>query len=239
MQLITHVNPLKDAIEFTFNPKLGRPNGGYINEKGQRVPELAVRQALAKVISGAEEQMVQIGRDLIAGDITGQKAYLAVRQKAKLIKGLSAAMAKGGIERMTASDWGAIGPPTKEDYKAIDAIFSQIKSGEMPLDGRFTNALRAQAKKGNNLYHKTKKLNAKSQGFGLVKNVLGQGEHCKPNKGRPGCPEETARGAVPIDEMSDIGDRACWGNCTCHLVFMKGIDQPAISHLSEHERIAA
>lgn len=59
---------------------------------------------------------------------------------------------------------------------------------------------------------------AREDGFDEYKSVLGAADHCKPSS-RAGCPEEQARGFVPLGELTPIGARTCLSNCRCHYVF--------------------
>ena len=54
------------------------------------------------------------------------------------------------------------------------------------------------------------------------KNVLDdEAAHCKTTKLRPGCPELTEKGWVPIGTLPAPGSRACFSKCRCHFNFKK------------------
>lgn len=222
-------SPLKGFQEFIWSPNLGA-SGAYINAKGRRVAELKVQAQLRRVIKGVESEMIDISKQLQNGDIMLQEWYDAMRPKKRIIHGLSGSLARGGVERMTPTDWGRVGGLTKADYGRLDKFAKALEDG-LPLDGNFLNRVRLHAKAGITTYNEVKRGVAKGNGFNEERRVLGNADHCETQSGLTGCKELARMGWVLIGTLPAIGRSPCHSNCQCHFEYRMAPSAPATQGL--------
>lgn len=112
---------------------------------------------------------------------------------------------------------GRLGAIVKAQYKFLDNFLAQIRSRKIKRDAAavplraklYVRALWA-------TYQNELKRAKKDAGFTHAANVLDdEAESCQE------CPDLTDRGYIPIDDMPNIGQRACSIGCRCSLEFSR------------------
>lgn len=229
-------NPIKGSQQFTYDPRLGA-GGRYRAANGRIVKDEAIRRELSRVLRGVQDEMIDLSEQLQDEKIDLQTWYDGMLQRKKQIHGLSGAIARGGVERMTASDWGRVGGLTRADYSRLNEFAKAIESGDQPMDGRFMNRVRLHAQAGKTTYHETRKSEAKRNGFREARRVLGKADHCRNGVGTMGCVELARMGWMPIDEITPIGSATCRSNCNCHLEYRRSPMSPAVNRRSFFGRL--
>lgn len=198
------------AASFAWNEAAGR----YVDGRGRFVSRADVRRSLDVAVQGLKAELAATGEAFRAGALTLDAWLVETRELVKDVNLFSAALARGGWGQMTQADYGRVGRAVRDQYTYLDRFAADVAAG-YPLDGRFVARLKLYGTSGRVLMHEIEGDEAADRGAVEEENILGPTErHCT---GTNGCIAQTARGRVPIGELTPIGSRNCLGNCLCRI----------------------
>ncbi len=198
-----------------------RPNSRYIYDKksrryrdasGRFVSGREVRQALDTALQSASSRIRKLGAGLRENKISLTRFELEMRVAIKDVHLYSRALARGGWDRMTPSDFGSVGQVVKKQYAYLSRFVAEISLG-YPFDGRFTVRVGMYAQAARHTFYAALTDEMESAGMTEEQNVLTPAEHCA------GCLEETELGWVPIGTLVPVGERICITNCKCYIEY--------------------
>lgn len=198
-----------DLSNFRYNAGARR----YIGPNGRFITQRALIADLERVTAGAQAEILNISRQLQAGEISLAQWQLGMRDQMKAIHTTQGAIAKGGWAQMSQSDWGAVGQISREQYAFLQRFAIQIESGQQPLNGTFLRRAGMYADAGRGTYWQMKRREAQAQGKGEERRIRYPGDSCKT------CIEQANLGWQPVGVLNRIGDSECRTNCRCQFEF--------------------
>lgn len=192
-----------------FNASLGR----YIGDDGRIISFQNVRDGLETVLEDAKRTMQAAARGLQDGSVTLAQWRDIMAQEVKTTQSVSYMAARGGAFAMSAEERAQIAAQTLDQLKFLNNYALQIQSGAQPLNNSLLTRSNMYAQAGRSTYEYGKSVTAEKMGYSEEKNVLGPADHCN------GCLGETRRGFVRLGDLVPVGQRDCYANCRCHLVY--------------------
>jgi hypothetical protein len=198
-----------------------------ILKSGKRYPVSAasMRTDIDRFAGGMDQELRALAAQLAAGQITSQQWYDESRRLMKLSYRTSVDVARGKTTEMT--------PEEKQHY--LEAIlllllllnnFSRSVELGLALDGKFVTRARMYGQNIRALYENWRLWAAILGGNTEGRRVLHPADHCTTHKDRPGCIELAAQGWIPIRNIIQIGNAACFSNCKCTLEFRGAKESP-------------
>jgi len=192
--------------------------GRFWNETvGKVVPRLQVRRWADRSMDAAPvaewAEGVASGRLTVADWEARMRAEIKKEALRQYIAG------RGGLDKMTAKDFGSIGGVIGEQYKYLNKFAREIADGKLS-EGQIRRRMEMYVNSTREAYERAAARAAKEAGEDEVRWVLDPGaEHCT---GDPGCTELAAlgwrkvaddpfKGHVPGD-----GKTPCKTSCRCH-----------------------
>ncbi len=184
-------------------------------QSGRFVSETQIRSAVDQVVQASTDQMVTLTKALQEGRTTLAVWQADMMRAVKDVNLATAVAAHGGRQAMAPADWLYVARDVKAQYQYLRGWAQDIASGAAPLDGRLIARAELYGIRATAAYEGMKLRDVKNSGATvLVRNVLAGGaDHCHQ------CPDLSARGWVPADEMVPVGSRQCMARDRCHLEF--------------------
>lgn len=180
----------------------------YDRLTGRYVSRDTMRSALDDVLAQAEAATRAEAEAFRAGKIALSEWQADLRATIKETMLQAQALASGGWEQLTQSDYGRVGAAVREQYAYLDRFTTEIRNG-LPLDGRFLARAAMYAKAARPYFHDQQGELLADTGYTEERNVLHAAEHCEE------CLQQSAAGWVPIGTLIPIGARTCLGNDRC------------------------
>lgn len=168
---------------------------------------------LDRVYDGLSARTDQLTRQLIAGQITLADWTQQMATEIKTSTIISRIVAVGGLERMTASDWGACGAELRRQYQFLNRFASQILSGAQALNGQAVMRARMYAQTARRFYEQSQRDAHASIGLTQERRIRHARESCDD------CIRYEKLGWQPIGTLPAIGDSQCKTNCRCTFKF--------------------
>lgn len=196
------------GLRYTFDPGSGR----YRDTRGRYVSRLQVRQALDSALDNAGKRTATIADAYRTGQIGVRDFEARMRAVIKETQLYSAAAAKGGWERMTQRDYGAVGYRVSEQYAYLRRFTADLRAG-LPLDGRFLLRVKRYAQAARPTYHAIERRVADEGGNDEERSTTHPADHCGE------CPAVEARGWQPIGTLPLPGERECGSGCKCTMSY--------------------
>lgn len=188
----------------------------YIGANGQFVSRAVVNSALEQTITGSQSEMTLLSERLQSGSISLTEWRAGMAEQIKILDTSEAALARGGWDQMTQSDWGWVGSQVKEQYKYLDNFAGEISNGDQLLNGVFLRRVKMYAQAGRGTFEEMRRRYMRIyKDASEERRVLGVAEHCETYKGLEGCVELAQRGWQPVGTLPPIGDTPCMVNCKC------------------------
>jgi hypothetical protein len=172
-----------------------------------------VRDALDSALRKEQEAAGKLFDQLVSGDISLTEWRDSMREMVRLVHLYSIAIAKGGFNRLTATDYGYVGQVIRAEYTFLERFARRLSTEELKLDGLSRSWAKLYAEAARYTFHQAQRQVMTAAGFTLERNVLHPAEHCAE------CLAATAQGWVPIGTLPPIGTRKCLRNCKCTLAF--------------------
>ena len=207
-------NLLETATRFTYNAAAGRYRS---KSTGRFVSGAQVRQGIDQFVDGQSSLMVDLGRQLQAGEISLSEWQTSMMQQIKDIHLASVAAQRGGWAQMTPADYGRAGRYIRDQYGYLRDFADQIADGTQRLDGTLLRRIRLYGQAGRHTYHLAERADMIRRGFTHERSVLDPAaQHCE---GERSCTEQAAKGWQKIGDMLPIGERICNMNDRCHVEY--------------------
>jgi hypothetical protein len=183
---------------------------------GRYVSALEVRRAVDQTLRSIGQETRRMADDFRAGRISLDRFRLEMRARTREVHILSAAAARGGMNKMDARAWGQVGGVIAEQDRFIERFIGDIQSGRQPLNGQLNNRAAMYVEAGRTTHERAKREVQADQGMTEERNILRDAKHCGE------CPELTQRGWVPIGTLPLPGQRECSVNCRCEIETREG-----------------
>lgn len=143
---------------------------------GRLVPRLQVQSWTNQSIDLSPAQ--SWAADLAEGRLSVQSWQQQMRQEIKREYIRQYLAGKGGIEQMTAKDWGSIGGAVGEQYKYLDRFAQEIADGNL-TEGQIRVRSGMYVNSAREAFERAKERAATEAGFTEVRWVLNVAEHCQ------------------------------------------------------------
>jgi hypothetical protein len=100
-------------------------------ETGRMVARAKIHQLLRDVTQDCATTLGKLGEAVARGQITPRQFYEAAQITLKHLHNANAALAVGGWDRMTATEWGRNGGILQSEYRHLAEFTRQIAAGEL------------------------------------------------------------------------------------------------------------
>ncbi|HYC50684.1 MAG TPA: hypothetical protein VEB19_06175 [Gemmatimonadaceae bacterium] len=129
--------------------------------------------------------------------------------------------AKGGRQQMSQAAYGLAGQRLRTQYEYLRSLADDVAAGRQFIDGRFTARSLLYPEAARASFQDVTKREMAVRGYDEERNVLDrEAAHCH---GAGSCPEQTARGWVPIGELIPLGDRLCRVRDRCQIIYRNSV----------------
>lgn len=166
--------------------------------------------ALDKIVAATQDRLAVLGQRRAEGMNT-LDWRVATQQVLKDAHLGAAALSRGGFDKLSKSDLGAVGARLRFQYDRLSVLALDTAPGAFGAQAMARLAMYGSAPRGT--FYDVTRRTAQADGEQETRNALGAADHCAE------CEAETARGWVPADEMSLPGERQCLSRCACDLEF--------------------
>ena len=184
----------------------------YDLESGVFVSRASVNAGLEAVMDASALRMNDITQKLMDGGISLADWQTGMMTQIKNTNVAAAALANGGWDQMTQSDWGAAGQLIREQYDFLRGYAKDIADGTQALDGRALVRSDMYADAANGTFWEMDKRSMLADGYEEGRRVLEPGaDHCDD------CEEYASEGWMPIEDIPEIGNSQCLTRCRCEI----------------------
>lgn len=198
---------------FTFDVRAGR----YRNAQGRFVAHRQVRRTVDRVIEKSADHVAALAESLRTRRITLGTWEQAMRHELRALHLATVTAAKGGFAQMTFSDFGRAGQILRTQYRFLARFADDVQSGRVLLDGAFASRAALYPEAARASYQATLSREMARRGFNEEHNILDrEAKHCI---GPGSCPEQSARGWVPVGTLIPVGQRLCTVRDRCQLIY--------------------
>ncbi len=202
-------------MKWRFLDKLGQ----FWNQTvGKLVPRLQVRRWADRSIDAAP--VAEWASDLASGRLTLDRWEALMRERIKLEMLKQYAAGIGGVDRMTARDYGSVGGMIADQYRYLSRFAREIADGNL-TEGQILRRMRMYVNSCREAYERAYRRAAAEAELDEERWVMDpQAEHCS---GDPGCIELSALGWQPVSanafggRLPGSGHTPCLTNCRCHI----------------------
>jgi len=198
--------PNKAATEKTF--RWSEKAQRYIAPNGRFVARAKVLAELDRVRRGVGQEMRELAKQLQAGEISRVEWLIAMKSRVKALHLAHAAVAAGGMDKLTPSDLGRVGAAVRRQYEFL----RRWEAEGLPVDGRFIARAELYAGAAYGTFSDLERIKHKAVGYTEAKRVLGIAEHCSDCL-------EWADKWLPIDVIPPIGASVCRTRCKCTIIY--------------------
>jgi hypothetical protein len=198
--------PNKTAAKQAF--RWSEKSQRYIAPNGRFVARAKVLTELDRVRRGVGQEMRELAKQLQAGEISRVEWLIAMKARVKALHLAHAAVAAGGLDKLTPSDLGRLGAAVRRQYEFL----RRWEAEGLPVDGRFIARAELYAGAAYGTFSDMERIKHKAAGYTEAKRVLGIAEHC------PDCLEWAGKW-LPIDAVPPIGSSVCRTRCKCTIIY--------------------
>ena len=189
---------------------------------GKTVAPRAVRGLVEKDLDLSRARMQDLGRRLQSGDLTTLQFRKQMQAEISSLHVAHSAAGYGGWASMTPQRWGKVGSAVRKQNTYLEKAIADAADPDYLQSKGFIARLGMYADAGVAAFEVARRESNVAAGYTECRNVEdADAKHCE---GPDSCPEQTAKGWVPVDEMVQIGARACGPRCRCELIYRKGAD---------------
>lgn len=199
--------------------RLGRWWNGTV---GKVVPRLQVRHWADRSIDAAP--VAEWAAELADGSLTVAEWESRMRAEIKKEAIRQYIVGRGGLDKMTAKDWGSIGGVVGDQYKYLNRFAREIADGKL-TEGQIRRRMEMYINSTREAYERAARRAAADANYDEVRWRLGVAEHCED------CVAFASLGWRPVkpwpfkngqrEALPASGDTRCLTNCRCSLDYRK------------------
>lgn len=178
----------------------------YIYGNGRAVSSQTVAGWVRAYAERTENVLGALSDKLVAGEISREDWYSAMKDEIKDGQRLAGLVANGGRKNMTLSHWGKTGVSVREQLKYLDRFYHALPD---ELTSAISARARLYAAAFYPAYVEHVKRRDEAAGATHERSLLTVAENCA------SCIVETSRGWVKMGALVPIGARACLVRCKC------------------------
>jgi hypothetical protein len=203
---------VRGGAQFRWNTRAQR----YIAPNGRFVSRKTVLMAAERVSVGLYGDMSSLTAALRSGYATVAEWQLGMARLVRTNHLAAAAAAAGGVAQLDEGARNLVQKKIETQLGHLEKFAKQVETGRQPLGGQFDLRVKMYSNSARGTGHTIARQVAITAGVEMARNVLGDAEHCSD------CLDESAKGTVPIDELSEPGTRQCLVNCQCTIEYVDG-----------------
>lgn len=122
---------------------------------------------------------------------------------------------------MSQATYGLAGQKLRVQYEYLRSLADDIAAGRQSLDGRFAARALLYPEAARASHQDVMRREMAVRGYDEERNVLDrEAQHCV---GPGSCPEQTAKGWVPIGSLIPLGERVCRVRDRCQIVYRNSV----------------
>ncbi len=209
--------------EFKYEPGLNRYRIVSGSGKGQFISKEAFISSTERYVVEQSKKLINLGYELSSQKISLEDFQSSAAKYLKEIHISQVILGNGGIEGITAGDWGNVGNTLKAQYySGVDSktgsryglkwLVRDLKEGKVS-ESQLINRLGLYARSGKLSYWKQRSRKEGTKDF--ARRTLGASEHC------PDCVRYAALGIQPKERLPlPLEACECRTNCKCSITFM-------------------
>lgn len=235
----------------------------YIGATGEKVDTDKTRQLVARVRATISERLQTAAKRVQSGEETNLTQFsLDMKDDLKTVFLTTHVLARGGLDEMDQSSWGALGSALKDQYYYVDKLVRELENGETGVRDAETGQVLTRdsgiPELGDEFLDRVSLytdsawgaegefenvVRDREQDLGsLERRVLGDSkESCD------SCVEQAEMGWQPPGVLLDIGDTECGLGCACRYEFenadldeaarsLQGFNEPSIFYSEDQPR---
>lgn len=187
-------------------------DGRYYDAEDQALSRRDVEDVLGTLIDGTKDHIAAISKRRAEG-LDPAEWSSAMSREIRNLHATAWALADGGFENITPKSRAALGARIGEQFDYLDGFQQALTDGDLAPDspGALARALRY-ADAGWGTFQNAERAEALANGAAYARNILGESkESCAE------CLDLSDQGWIDIEDMPEVGDRACNGGCNCSI----------------------
>jgi hypothetical protein len=190
-------------------------------DTGKQVSRARVRGLIDDLTERVQRDAKNLAVKFESGSINLAEFEIGMRELLKSGHIIASSIGRGGLERMTLSDWGRVGSKIKWQYQYLARFARKIEQGRI---SKVLTANRAQLYASSlhiSFYNSVSKEGQKGpeDDRPKVRRILNAQESC------PDCEHYAGLGWIDADEMPELGELQCGDYCKCDLEFQDDVAQ--------------
>lgn len=198
---------------YTFSDRTGR----YRGPDGRFIRQREIRAGVDRMINDSGVRIKALAESLRARAINVGEWEARMRAEISALHVAAATAAKGGRDQMSQADYGRVGRLVRDQFDFLRARVDAIVSGKQSMDATLSARAMLYAEAARPTHEAILSLEMATRGFTEERNVLDrEAKHCV---GPGSCPEQTARGWMPVGSLVPLGQRLCGPNDQCSLQY--------------------
>lgn len=193
-------------MPYTYDPRTGR----YRSPSGRLVSEREIHLDVGRLTDASAERMAAMAGQLNDGTMSLAQFQVGMMAEIKTTHLAAAMVAHGGVEMMSAADYGFAGSLIKSQYRYLRTWCQDIAGGTASL-AKLGSRAKLYAVSAFATFDAVRVRDARNSGAEMEeRNVLSHADHCHE------CPALPS-GWVPLGSLPPIGSRACKMNDRCRI----------------------
>lgn len=192
-------------------------NGRYRNQDtGKFVSRANINGLLESQIQSAESRLQDLATAFYEGKIAPAVFVEQVCSEERRLALQNSALAKGGFDRLSFSDYGRAGQMLRGEYQRIIGTARDVQAGTVTLP-QLLNRMTGYAGDARRLYYQTQRTLQRPAAEGMTRierrTLSADAQHCKD------CPGYYEQGWQMMGVLPSPGEQCqCAGHCRCSLI---------------------
>lgn len=200
---------MPDAAGYTWDREAVR----FRDSSGRFVPQTRVREAIDAFATGVADELEQLTRRLIAGEINDAQWEIDAKGLLKSAHIATAAIASGGRDKLTPVSLGKVGSRLKKEYEYLFNLSRARGRGEVS-DAQLIARIRMFGEGSTRAYESARRGEMIDAGYTRERRVIASSVPC------PECQDYAARGWQHVGTLPATGEAcSCRSNCKCYFIF--------------------
>lgn len=186
--------------------------GRYLDSGGRPIAPVTVRGWVDSAVDATKAKIKADAELFTSGKISHDEFFVRLETDIKRMHSGVAQIASGGKAQMTNTLNGRLGSRVRQQLSYLQKFERAVANDEFPLTGVVNRAM-LYADSAVGTYEGMRQGLMVDSGMTEAKNMLGDAIHCSE------CPELSARGYIPINEMPPVGSRECGPRDRCSVEY--------------------